>query len=139
VLEPGRSRGGIHELELALDVLDAIVNDRGTVHPVNVPNSGGALPGFPEDLVVEVLGRCHGDGIDVLPARPLPRHVRGLVEMLGEYQALAADAAWRGTRVDGVRALSANPLVLNVDLAERLYDALAAAHRRYLPQRLLAA
>jgi 6-phospho-beta-glucosidase len=138
-LDPGRSRGGIHELELAIDVMDAIFNDKDEVHPVNVPNAGGALPGFPDDLVVEVEGRCDAHGIEPLPSRPLPRHVRGLVEMLGEYQALAAEAAWHGTREDGIRALCANPLVLRLDLAERLYDELAAAHRRYLPERLLAA
>jgi 6-phospho-beta-glucosidase len=138
-LDPARSRGGIHELELAIDVMDSIFNDKGELHPVNMPNRGGVLPGFPEDLVVEVLGRCHRGGIDVLPAPPLPRAVRGLVEMLGEYQALAAEAAWSGTRDDGVRALCANPLVLNVELAERVYDALADAHRPYLPERLLAA
>ena len=138
-LDPALSRGGIHELELAIDVMDAIFNDKDEIHPVNMPNRGGALPGFPDDLVVEVEGRCHGGGIDVLPAKPLPRHVRGLVEMLGEYQALAAEAAWNGTRKDAVRALYANPLVLNVDLAERVYAALAEAHRAYLPERLLAA
>jgi 6-phospho-beta-glucosidase len=138
-LDPARSRGGIHELELAIDVMDAIFNDKDEVHPVNLPNAGGALPGFPEDLVVEVPGRCHGGGIDVLPTAPLPRHVRGLVEMLGEYQALAGEAAWSGTRADGVRALYANPLVLHVELAERLYDALADVHRPYLPERLVAA
>ena len=37
VLDPARSRGGILELELAIDVIDAIVNDRRTVWPVNVP------------------------------------------------------------------------------------------------------
>src|SRR5919204_318899 len=135
-LDPDRPRGGIHELELAIDVMDAIYNDKDEVHPVNLPNAGGALPGFPEDLVVEVEGRCHAGGIDLLPARPLPRHVLGLVEMLGEYQALAAEAAWSGTRDDAVRALCANPLVLNVDLAERVYDALAAAHQEHLPERL---
>ena len=138
-LDPALSRGGIHELELAIDVMDAIFNDKGETHPVNMPNAGGALPAFPEDLVVEALGRCDAAGIEVLPARPLPRHVRGLVEMLAEYQALAAKAAWSGTRADAVRALYANPLVLNVELAERLYDALAMAHRPYLPERLLAA
>jgi 6-phospho-beta-glucosidase len=136
-LDPARSRGGIHELELAIDVMDAIFNDKDEVHPVNMPNAGGALPGFPDDLVVEVLGRCTRDGIEVLPAKPLPRHVRGLVEMLGEYQALAAQTAWAGTREDGIRALSANPLVRQLDVAERVYDALAAAHRPYLPARLL--
>jgi 6-phospho-beta-glucosidase len=136
-LDPSLSRGGIHELELAIDVMDAIFNDKDETHPVNMPNTGGALPGFPDDLVVEVLGRCHRGGIDLLPAKPLPRHVRGLVEMLGEYQALAAETAWSGTRGDGVRALSANPLVRQVEVAERVYDALAAAHRDYLPARLL--
>jgi 6-phospho-beta-glucosidase len=138
-LDPARSRGGIHELELAIDVMDAIFNDKDEIHPVNLPNAGGALPGFPDDLVVELLGRCHGAGIEVLSSRPLPRHVRGLVEMLGEYQALAATAAWSGDRADAIRALYANPLVLNVELAERLYDALATAHRTYLPERLHAA
>jgi 6-phospho-beta-glucosidase len=119
--------------------MDAIFNDKDEVHPVNMPNRGGALPGFPKDLVVEVLGRCDKNGIEVLPAQPLPREVRGLVEMLGEYQALAAEAAWSGTREDGVKALCANPLVLNVEIAERVYDALAAARREHLPERLLAA
>jgi 6-phospho-beta-glucosidase len=137
-LDPGRSRGGIHELELAIDVMDAIFNDKDETHPVNMPNAGGALPGFPDDLVVEVLGRCRRAGIDVIPAKPLPRHVRGLVEMLGEYQALAAETAWSGTRADGIRALSANPLVRQVEVAERVYDALAAAHREHLPERLVA-
>jgi 6-phospho-beta-glucosidase len=137
-LDPSHSRGGIHELELAIDVMDAIFNDKDEVHPVNVPNAGSVLPGFPEDLVVEVLGRCNARGIEAIPARPLPQHVRGLVEMLGEYQALAAEAAWSGTRRDAVRALAANPLVLQVETAERLYAELAAAHRQYLPDRLAA-
>jgi 6-phospho-beta-glucosidase len=138
-LDPGRSRGGIHELELAIDVMDAIFNDKDEIHPVNMPNADGALPGFPEDLVVEVLGRCHGGGIELLPAPPLPQHVRGLVEMLGEYQALAGRTAWNGTREDGVHTLTANPLVRQLEVAERVYDALAAAHRDHLPDRLLAA
>jgi len=138
-LDPDRSRGGIHELELAIDVMDAIFNDKDEIHPVNLPNAGGALPGFPEDLVVEVKGRCGATGIELQPSAPLPQHVRGLVEMLGEYQALAAEAAWSGSRQEAVRALCANPLVLNVDLAERIYNALAAAHQPYLPERLLAA
>jgi 6-phospho-beta-glucosidase len=138
LLETARSRGGIHELELAVDVMDAIFNDRGEVHPVNVPNAGGALPGFPEDLVVEVWGRCDAGGIEPLPSPPLPRQVRGLVEMLAEYQALAADAAWNGGPREAVRALAANPLVPGIDVAEALFGELAHAHRDLLPARLRA-
>jgi 6-phospho-beta-glucosidase len=57
--------------------------------------------------------------------------------MLAEYQALAAEAAWAGTRRDAIRALAANPLVLSVDKAEAVYDDLARAHAAYLPGRLL--
>jgi len=32
-LDPGRSRGGIHELELAIDVMDAIFNDKKKILP----------------------------------------------------------------------------------------------------------
>ncbi len=137
-LDPARSRGGILELELAIDVIDAIVNDRGTVWPVNVPNAGGALAGFPDDLVVEVPAVVSRAGAAPIPQPPLPPTVRGLIEALGAYQALAAEAAWSGGRRDAIAALTANPLVGDLALAERLYDELAAAHRAYLPPRLLA-
>jgi 6-phospho-beta-glucosidase len=38
-----------------------------------------------------------------------------------------------------VRALAAHPLVRSIDLAERLYGELAAAHRDHLPARLVPA
>ena len=53
--------------------------------------------------------------------------------MLAEYQALAAEAPGRGRATDAVRALAANPLVGQIDLAERLYAELAAAHPRPAP------
>jgi Family 4 glycosyl hydrolase C-terminal domain len=82
------------------------------------------------------VARCDAGGIEPLPMPGLPTHLRGLVEALGEYQQAAADAAWSGGARDAVRALAAHPLVRSVDLAERLYGEMAAAHRRYLPERL---
>jgi 6-phospho-beta-glucosidase len=137
-LDPGRSRGGIHELELAIDCMDAVYNDRGETLPVNVPNQG-SVPGFPATLVVETLGQCDANGVRPLPMPGLPTHLRGLVEALGEYQQAAADAAWCGDARDAVRALTAHPLVRSIDLAEELYAELAAAHRAHLPARLLPA
>jgi 6-phospho-beta-glucosidase len=136
-LDPKRSRGGIHELELAIDAMDAIFNDRGDVLPVNCPNHG-ALSDFPDDMVVEMRGRFDRHGVDRIADGRLPRHVVGLVEMLGEYQALTAQAAWSGTRRDAIRALAANPLVMSTAKAEAAYDDFCAAHRQYLPERLLA-
>jgi 6-phospho-beta-glucosidase len=136
VLDPRRSRGGIHELELAIDVMDAIFNDRKEVWPVNVPNRG-AISDLPDDLVVEVPGFVDRNGVAPLTSGPLPAHVAGLVKMLGEYQALTGEAGWSGTRRDGIRALASNPLCFSLHTAEALYDEMAAAHKDYLPERLL--
>jgi 6-phospho-beta-glucosidase len=136
VLDPGRSRGGIHELELGIDVMDAIYNDRRERWYVNVPNRG-SLADFPDDLVVETMGYVDRTGITPLALGHLPRHVLGLVQMLGNYQALTAEAAWSGTRRDAIRALASHPLVVSPYLAEALYDELASAHRHLLPERLL--
>jgi 6-phospho-beta-glucosidase len=135
-LDPARSRGGIHELELAIDVMDAMYNDRGEVLPVNVPNRG-AIADFPDDLVVEVPGYVDRSGVTPLAQGHMPRHLVGLLKMLGEYQALAGQAAWSGTRRDAIRALASHPLVYSLRLAETIYDELASAQRQYLPERLL--
>lgn len=136
VLDPARSRGGIHELELALDAMDAIYNNRGEVLPVNMPNHG-AIANLPDDLVVEVPGYLDRNGATPLVCGALPRQVAGLVNMLGEYQVLTAEAAWAGDRRAGIRALASNPLVFSLAKAEVIYDEMAHAHRDYLPERLL--
>ena len=135
-LDPGRSRGGIHELELAIDCMDAVFNDRGETLPVNVPNQrlGAGLPRLARRRDARALRRATASTRSPMPG--LPTHLRGLVEALAEYQQAAADAAWSGGPRDAVRALAAHPLVRSIDLAERLYGEMAAAHRAQLPARL---
>ena len=133
-LDPARSRGGIHELELAIDAMNAYYNDTDEVLPVNLPNTGGALPGFDEDVVVEIPTRVDAGGFTPLPQPPLPHAVRGLVQALAEHQVLAAKAAWEGDHRDGVRALAAHPLVPSLPVAEELYAEMAMAHAAYLPE-----
>jgi len=135
-LDPAHSRGGINELELGIDVMDAVFNDRKELWYVNVPNAG-SIADFPDDLVVETMGYVDRHGVAPLVMGHLPRHVVGLVKMLGEYQALTAEAAWSGTRTDGVRALASHPLVFSLATAEAIYDEMATAHRELLPERLL--
>jgi 6-phospho-beta-glucosidase len=135
-LSRDRSRGGINELELAIDVLDAVFNRRDEVWPVNVVNAG-AVEGLPNDLVVEVPGHVHHGRIDAVPSGALPPQTRGLVEMLAEYQLLTARVALEGDRRAGIQALAANPLVMSVAKATDIYDEMAAAQAAYLPERLL--
>ena len=136
-LDPARSRGGIHELELAFDVMDALYNDKNEVWPVNVPNRG-ALRDFPDDLVVEVPALIDKRGATPLVSGRLPKAVVGLVKQLGEYQALTAEAAWSGDRRSAVQALTSHPLVMSLTKAETLYGEMAHAMKAFLPERLWA-
>ncbi len=135
-LDPSRSRGGIHELELAIDAIDAVFNNRGEVLPVNVPNRGAILD-FADDLVVEVPGYLDRSGVTPLVQPALPQHVAGLVKMLAEYQALTAEAAWSGGRKEAVRALASHPFMHSLEKTEVIYDEMSAALKAYLPERLL--
>ena len=118
--------------------MSAYYNDTPARLPVNLPNTGGALPGFDEDTVVEVW--CDVDA-QRRPSRSRSSRCRtrsaGITQTLAEFQRLAAEAAWGGTRADAVRALVAHPFVRNLNVAEELYDDLAYANRDYLPERLL--
>ena len=135
-LDPKRSRGGMDLLEIAVDVMDAIANDKGEVWPVNVPNNG-AISGLPDDLVVEVPGYVDRHGARPIVSGAVPQNVAGLVSALANYQILTAEAAWSGSREDAVRALMANPLVPSLPVAEALYQEMADAHRDHLPARLV--
>ncbi|MDV6375459.1 glycoside hydrolase [Deinococcus arenicola] len=134
-LEPELSRGGIFELEVAVDVMDAVFNDRGEVWPTNVVN-GGAIADFGASQVVEVPCLVNRQGVRPIAGYRVPPPVRGLLSALGEYQQLAADAAWDGTRQGAIQALTSNPLVRTLPLAQTLYGELARAHRAHLPERL---
>lgn len=135
-LDPKLSRGGLHELELAVDVMDAMFNDRKEVWPVNVPNNG-AIGDLDKELVIEGVALVERAGITPLASGNLPRQAAALTYALAEYQTQAADVAWRGSRRDAVQVLASHPLVMSLRKAEAIYDGLAAAQRDYLPERLL--
>lgn len=134
-LKPKLSRGGIFELEVAVDVMDAVFNDRNEIWPTNVVN-GGAIADFPDSQVVEVPCLVNRQGVRPVSGYRVPKPVRGLLSALGEYQQLAADAAWNGTRRQAVQALTGNPLVRTLPLAQTLYEKLARVHFQHLPERL---
>ena len=136
-LDAAFSRGGIHELELAIDAISAFYNDTGARMPFNIHNAGSVLPGFDESTVVELWGTVDAKGFHPETQKPLPHSVLGITQQLAQYQILAAKAAWDGTRSDAVRAMVANPFVPSLTVAEALYDEMAAAQARWLPKRLL--
>jgi 6-phospho-beta-glucosidase len=132
-----RMRGGSKAFgDFAVEVVRAIVENANETIILNVPNHG-ALLGFDDDRVVEVPCIVNKGGAKPISQDPLPHEGLGPIKMLAEYQALAAKVAWDGTRKEAIQALVANPLVLTLPKAEALFDELAHAHARHLPERLI--
>jgi 6-phospho-beta-glucosidase len=126
-------RGGAFYSEAAAQLLASLHADAGDVQVVDVANRG-ALPDLPDDAVVEVPARIRREGITPIPLSPLAPELRGLVQQVKAYELLTVRAAETGDRSVALKALLANPLVRDYDIAEPLLDALLAANAAYLPR-----
>ena len=126
-------RGGAFYSEASAMLIESLYADRGDVQVVNMRNEG-AIPNLEDDAVVEVPCRITPPGRPALPLAPLEPEMHGLVQHAKAYERLAVRAAVTGDRGVALKALLANPLVREYDVARPLLDALLAANREYLPR-----
>lgn len=126
-------RGGAFYSEAAAMLVASLHDGAGDVQVVNVRNDG-AIPGLPDDAVVEVSATVDRDGAHPIPVAPLAPEMLGLVEHAKAYERLAILAATSGDRTMALRALMANPLVGDHDVAAPLLGALLEANRANLPR-----
>ena len=126
-------RGGAFYSEAAAALIASLHAGTGEVQVVDVRNDG-ALPGLPDDAVVEVPARVDAAGAHPLPQAPLAPELLGLVQQAKAYERLAVQAAVTGDRTVALKALLANPLVREYRVAAPLLEALLAASRPYLPR-----
>ena len=126
-------RGGAFYSLAAVRLMASLHAGAGDVQVVDMRNDG-AVPGLPDDAVVETTAVVDAEGAHPLPQRPLPPEMLGLVQHVKGYERLAVQAARSGSRDDVVRALLANPLVGQFPLAADLADALLDANKDHLPR-----
>jgi 6-phospho-beta-glucosidase len=126
-------RGGAFYSLAAVRLMASLHANTGDVQVVDMRNDG-AIPGLPDDAVVETRAVVDANGAHPLPQRPLSAEMLGLVQHAKAYEMLAVKAARSGSRDDVVRALLANPLVGQYPLAAELADALLQANRHHLPR-----
>jgi 6-phospho-beta-glucosidase len=126
-------RGGAFYSDAAAALVASLHAGTGDVQVVNVRNAG-AIPGLPDDAVVEIAARVDRDGAHPLPVAPLAPDMLGLVEHVKAFELLTAAAATSGDRSLALRALMTNPLVGDYDIAAPLLDALLDANRPSLPR-----
>jgi 6-phospho-beta-glucosidase len=126
-------RGGAYYSTVATQLLNAHYNDLGETHVVNVRHDG-AVPGWPEDWVLEMPCRVDAGGIHPLPAEPLPLACFGLVAHVKAYESLTVKAAVHGDRNAAYQALLAHPLGPTADRVQTVLDDLLKTHKAHLPQ-----
>lgn len=126
-------RGGAYYSTVATQLLNAHYNDWGEIHVVNVPHRG-AVPGWPEDWVLELPCRVNRDGLLPLPTEPLPPVCAGLLANVKAYELLTVEAAVHGDRQAAYQALLVHPLGPAADQVQTVLDDLLETHKRYLPQ-----
>jgi 6-phospho-beta-glucosidase len=126
-------RGGAYYSEAAAQLIASLHDGAGDLQVVDIRNDG-ALPDLADAAVVEIPARIDRDGAHPLPLAPLSPEMRGLVQAVKAYEELAVEAAIGGDRRTALRAMIANPLVGEWEIAEPLLDALLDANRPYLPR-----
>jgi 6-phospho-beta-glucosidase len=126
-------RGGAYYSEAAAALVTSLLTGDGGHHYVDVRNDG-TLAGLPAEAVVEVPAVVDTAGPHPVPVDPLPPEMLGLVQAVTAYEVLTIEAARTGDRGTALRALLANPLVRQWDVAVPLLDALLEANRRHLPR-----
>ena len=126
-------RGGAYYSLAAVRLMASLHAGTGDRQVVDMRNDG-AIPGLPDDAVVETTAVVDATGAHPVPQRELSPEMLGLVQHAKAYERLAVKAACSGSRDDVVRALLANPLVGQYPLAADLADALLVANRSYLPR-----
>ena len=126
-------RGGAYYSLAAVRLMASLHAGTGDVQVVDMRNDG-AVPGLPDDAVVETTAVVDASGAHPLPQQELPPEMLGLVQHAKAYERLAVRAACSGSHDDVVRALLANPIVGQYPLAADLADELLAANRSLLPR-----
>lgn len=124
-------RGGAFYSQVALELIDAIHNDRGAQLVVNTANNG-AIQGLPDDAVVETNCVVDASGAKPLAFGALPPAMHALTTQVKTYERLTIDAAVNGDKQAALLALIVNPLIGDAGLAEDMLDELLALNREHL-------
>jgi 6-phospho-beta-glucosidase len=124
-------RGGAYYSEAAAALMADLMSDAGTVHVVNTPNRG-AIPGLPDDVVVEVSARVDSGRVTPLPVGPLRPDVDALIRTMKDFELLTVDAAVHGDEEAALRALVTNPIGPPMSQAPAVWQRLKEVHAGWL-------
>lgn len=127
------NKGGAQYYMPVLQVIDAMIQDRGDIVVLDTTN-GDCLPDLPREACVEVPARIYRARVEPLLVGPTPLTVRSLVQTIKVYEQLVIQAALTGSHQAALAALMAHPLVGTLSKARPFLKKVLENERDYLPQ-----
>lgn len=126
-------RGGSRYSEAAINLVDAIYNDKQDIQVVNILNNG-AIDFMRDNDAVEISAVIGKNGATPIKANFKNDHIKEYMLMMKAYERHAVNAALTGDEDEAMRALLINPLVFDYKKAYPCFQELKEAHKQYLPQ-----
>jgi alpha-galactosidase len=126
-------RRGSGEHEQLVEILRCIWADERRVFAANLPNRG-AVPGLPDDAVLELPAVSTAGGLRALQLLDFPQVLTGILARKLAAVHLTVKAALEGDRALLREALLADGAVTDPQVAAQLGAEMLEAHRSHLPQ-----
>jgi alpha-galactosidase len=119
--------------ELAIPIIEWVAC--GVERPlpaVNIPNNG-AIPGLPDDMVVEVPARAEDGRLVPLRMEPLPEGIFAMIRLQGSIHKLLVEAYVEQSKEKLLQAVLLDPIVDNHNRAVAMVDELLELQKDALP------
>ena len=124
-------RGGAHYSTAAFHLLSGIEQNKQNTQIVCCRNNG-AVPGFDDDVSVEVPARIGTHGAEAIPQKAPASIIRGLMQNVKAYESLAVQAAVTGNRETAFQAMLEHPILPDAKRCRVLLDELLEINRPHL-------
>lgn len=126
-------RGGQYYSDAACELICSIYNDAGTTMVVSTKNNG-TIKCLPDNVSVEVSCKIYRDKLVPLPQEEMPIEVRGILQLMKNFEELTIMAGVNGDYGKALQALTINPLVTSGAVAKHILDEIIKQNWKYLPQ-----
>ena len=123
----------VGEHEQLVEMIHSLIYDERKCFSVNIPNEG-AVPGLPNDAVLELPGIATATGFRPLTVSDFPLPLKAIIEKRLAPVELTVQAALTGNRTYWEEAMMLDGAVTDYDTAAKLVDDFLEEFGQYLPQ-----
>lgn len=126
-------RGGQYYSDAACELISSIYNNKGNSMVVSTKNNG-TIDCLPDLSSVEVTCKIYKDKIVPLKQESMPIEVRGILQLMKNFEELTIEAAVNGDYNKAIQALTVNPLVVSGHVVKTILNEVIKQNWEYLPQ-----